>query len=172
MFAPVRARTLAVQVHGAGRPVAAATVNQWRRRRRRTSAVTGRRRFRVTGRRHRVHLGTVTSRIDTIRHRLVVHDVLGQCGLVVDEVHRRGGYRGRRGCVVDQRRFETGGRRPGTQHEAHHRYGKVEREQDELSVKSEKIIVRFNIHVHRVTIIIASSSDLLPRVYFYVFREF
>lgn len=121
-------RTLAVQVRrSAGAAAVAGTVA-------RTGVVGGRRRGdrrRFSGDRQRrlhVKLGH--------HHHVVVHDVVGQHGLVVHEVHRRGGRRGRRGRVVDGRRFETGGRRTGTQHKAHHRYGKVKREQYELSVES------------------------------------
>lgn len=144
VFSSVRTRTLAVQVHGTARTVATAAVSQWRagtvvRCRGGGTVVVAivRGRFRGTEWRHRVFFGRNSSG-PVHRNRLIVHDVVGQHRLVVHEVHRRGGHRGRRGRVVDQRRFESGGRRSGTQHEAHHRYGKVKREQDELSVKSER----------------------------------
>lgn len=129
VFAPVRTRTFAMQIHR----IATAVVNQ-----RRTyagivvrvvSGVLGR--FRGN-RQQRVEVG---HRAD---HHLVVNNAVGQQRLVVHEVHRRGGHRGRRGRVVDRRRLEPGGRWPGTQHEAHHRYGEVKREQDELPVEPEK----------------------------------
>jgi len=99
VFAPVRTRTLPVQAYGttSTTSTAAVLVDQWRSG---TATVVGRRRV-VAGHRHfrgrldRVELG----RTATADHHLVVH--VGQHRLVVHEVKRRGGHRGRRGSVVD-----------------------------------------------------------------------
>jgi len=96
VFAPVRTRTLPVQAHGTT-STAAVLVDQWHSD---TATVVGRRRA-VAGHRHfsgylrRVEIG----RTATADHHLVVH--VGQHRLVVHEVERSGGHRGRRGSVVD-----------------------------------------------------------------------
>jgi len=98
VFAPVRTRTLPVQAHGTAST--AVLVDQWRYPD--TGTVVGRRV--VAGHRHfrgyrRVELGRTTTAAATADHHLVVH--VGQHRLVVHEVERRGGHRGRRGSVVD-----------------------------------------------------------------------
>lgn len=145
VLAPVRTRAFAVQVHGAA---AAVVVDQWR------DGADGTV-VRVLGRRRHHHFrgdrGLWRLQLDRAAaaapdHHLVVDHVVRQQRLVVHEVQRRGGHRSRRGRVVDQRRLEAGGRRSGAQHEAHHGYGKVEREQDELPVEPERqtnVTIRF-----------------------------
>lgn len=136
VFAPVRTRTFAMQPHGT---TASAVVHPWRVdaapvvRHVVGEVFSNYRRCDLRGDRQRFELGQPG--VAAAHRHLVVRDVVGK-RLVVHEVQRRGGHSGRRGRVVDQRRFESGGWWPGPQHEAHHRYGEVKREQYELPVES------------------------------------
>lgn len=93
VFAPVRTRTLSVQAYY--NTSTSILVDQWNSD---TATVDGR--YVVVGHRHfRGYHSVKLGRTSTTDYHLVVH--VGQHRLVVHEVKRRGGHRGRRGSVVD-----------------------------------------------------------------------